>query len=357
MKIVEIRAWQEPVELVRPYTIADRTISAVNLFYVELVDDQGHRGLGSACPSKEVTGESHEACAAALGELDWLKNADPRQLGRLTRLAQEHLGTTPGARAAVDMALYDLLGQILETPVVDLLGRRRRHPLLTSITVGIQSTEAALEETREYLDRGFRCLKVKIGKDFDEDVDRLSRMRELAGPDVLIRVDGNQGYDFDQTVQLQALFEQLDLELVEQPLPRGTEHDQRRLALPLRRFVAADEGIHDARDAFELAQRPEACGIFNIKLMKSGGITGALAISGIAEAAGLELMWGCMDESVISIAAALHTAYACPRTRYLDLDGSFDLAKDLATGGFRLADGALETLDAPGLGVQWRKTP
>lgn len=355
MKIVEVIARREPVELVRPYTIAGRTIRAVDLFYVELVADDGRHGLGSASPSKAVTGESMEACGAALGGVDWLRGEDPRHLGRLTRLAKDHLSTTPAARAAVDMALYDLFGKIVDAPVVDLLGRRRKSPLLTSITVGIQSTESALEEVDEYLGRGFRCLKVKIGNDFDDDLERLSRMRERTGPDVLIRVDGNQGYDFSQTAKLQHLVESLDLELVEQPLPRGSELDQRRLALPLRRLVAADEGVHDARDAFELAQRPEACGIFNIKLMKCGGISGALDISNIAEQAGLELMWGCMDESVVSIAAALHAAYACTRTRYLDLDGSFDLAKDMAEGGFEVVDGAMHLAPGPGLGVHLKK--
>ena len=86
--------------------------------------------------------------------------------------------------------------------------------------------------------------------------------------------------------------------------------------------------------------------------MKCGGVTSALGIAGMAEAANLELMWGCMDESRISIAAALHTAYACPATRYLDLDGSFDLSRDLASGGFVLRDGALHVPDAPGLGVR-----
>jgi L-alanine-DL-glutamate epimerase-like enolase superfamily enzyme len=95
-----------------------------------------------------------------------------------------------------------------------------------------------------------------------------------------------------------------------------------------------------------------ACGIFNIKLMKCGGVRPALRIATIAEIAGIELMWGCMDESIISISAALHAALASPATRYLDLDGSLDLARDVVSGGFVLQDGFLSTSDAPGLGVK-----
>ncbi|MEM6797295.1 MAG: enolase C-terminal domain-like protein, partial [Acidobacteriota bacterium] len=144
--------------------------------------------------------------------------------------------------------------------------------------------------------------------------------------------------------------ERLDIELIEQPLPRSSDSDLCAWPPALRRRVAADESLHDARDALELA-RSEACGIYNIKLMKCGGISGARRIGAVAESAGLELMWGCMDESAISIAAALHAAYASPATRYLDLDGSFDLASDPARGGFSLRNGALHLTGGPGLGV------
>ena len=88
--------------------------------------------------------------------------------------------------------------------------------------------------------------------------------------------------------------------------------------------------------------------------MKCGGIHAARRIAAIAGTAGVELMWGCMDESVVSISAALHAAFSSPATRYLDLDGSLDLARDVADGGFHLEDGVMRTLDAPGLGVTLR---
>src|SRR5206468_7134662 len=112
-----------------------------------------------------------------------------------------------------------------------------------------------------------------------------------------------------------------------------------------------DESLHDEQDALELVRPTRACGIFNIKLMKCGGIQPARGIARIAELAGVRLMWGCMDESRISIAAALHAALASPATRYLDLDGSLDLARDVVSGGFTLEKGVMRTTGAPGLGV------
>jgi L-alanine-DL-glutamate epimerase-like enolase superfamily enzyme len=93
-------------------------------------------------------------------------------------------------------------------------------------------------------------------------------------------------------------------------------------------------------------------GIYNIKLMKCGGLAGAKEIATIAENRGIELFWGCNDESILSIAAALHVAYSCPNTRYIDLDGSLDLAEDLVSGGFTLDDGYMKINPRPGFGVE-----
>ncbi len=353
MKITTVRSWQERVELTRPYTIAFRSVSAVDLFFVEIASDSGKVGLGSASPAEEVTGESAAACAAALAdeELSWLIGEDPRHLGRLCRILRRRLAAAPAARAAVDMALYDLFARALGVPLVDLLGRCH-DKLPTSVTIGIKSTEQALTEADEYLARGFRCLKVKIGRSLDEDVERLHQLRERVGSGVQIRVDANQGYTLEETRQLFARTERLDLELIEQPLPAATLAELSALPESVRERVAADESLCRQKDALALAGTPAVCGIFNIKLMKCGGITSALAIAAIADSAGRELMWGCMDESAVSITAALQAAYASPATRYLDLDGSLDLARDPARGGFVLADGMLRLSEAPGLGVE-----
>jgi L-alanine-DL-glutamate epimerase-like enolase superfamily enzyme len=352
MKIETIQTWKETIELTRPYAISSRSMSAVDLFFVRIQTDSGHAGVGSGSPAEEVTGESPESTEVALGEMadGFLMGADPRHLGTLCRRLRAELGATPAAHAALDMALHDLFCRIVDVPLVDLLGRSHTS-LPTSITIGIKSVEESLAEADEYLALGFRSLKVKVGRSIDGEIEMLHRLRERVGQNIEIRVDANQGYDLKETNQLWQQQEALRLELIEQPLPAETLIVLRSLPQDLRQLVAADESLHGAADAATLAHPPAVCGILNIKLMKCGGVSPALAIGQVAEATGLELMWGCMDESVISISAALHAAFACPRTRYLDLDGSLDLAKDPAQGGFTLEDGELRTLDKPGLGV------
>lgn len=348
---LEVRVAQLP--LARPYTITFRTISDVENVIVVLRDDAGRVGLGCASPEPHVTGETRERCRAALepAALEWLVGADVRELPRLCRTLAARIPDAPAARAAVDIALHDLFAQSLGAPLVDVLGRAH-DTLPTSITIGIKSADEALREADEYVARGFHILKVKVGRALDEDIDRLQQIRAHVGPHVRIRTDANQGYTFDETIRFFAAAERLDLEFVEQPLPARAVDELRRLPEPVRDRIAADESLLSPADAVRLCALPRAAGIFNIKLMKCGGVRPALGIAAVAEAADVSLMWGCMDESCISIAAALHAALASPATRYLDLDGSFDLARDVAEGGFAVEGGHLRTIAAAGLGVR-----
>jgi L-alanine-DL-glutamate epimerase-like enolase superfamily enzyme len=352
MRIEAVEVWREHLPLTKPYTISRETIADVELSFVR-IHAAGLSGAGCASPAVEVTGESPESCRAALDAASHLLVGEEAfAIGRLARRLERELPATPAARAACDMALWDLLGRHLGVAVVDLLGRVH-EALPTSVTIGIQPAAEAVEAAREYVAQGFRALKVKLGRDVGEDTDRLRRIREAVGPGVALRTDPNAGYDAGELRRYLAETASLDLEFCEQPVARGGEAAFDGLDAAERAGLAADESVHDLADAGQLLREPRPYGIFNLKLMKCGGISPAVRIAHLAEGAGVELMWGCNDESRISIAAALHVALASPATRYLDLDGSFDLARDLAGGGFVLADGRLHTAPGAGLGVAW----
>ena len=358
MKLHRIETFREDVPLTRPYTIAFRSVASVRMHFVALHAAGGATGLGCASPEPHVTGETADACAAALhgGALDWLHGADVRELPRLCRALAARMPHAPAARAAVDMALHDLLAQHLGVPLADLLGRAH-DALPTSITIGIKGVDETLDEAREYLGRGFGILKVKLGHSLDEDIARLARLREALPARTVLRVDPNQGYDGNGVRAFVARTRGLRIEFLEQPMPAGDLAGLRALPPEVREQIAADESLLGPADALALLEPPRACGIFNIKLMKCGGVWAARRIADIADTAGVALMWGCMDESAISIAAALHAALASPATRYLDLDGSLDLARDVADGGFSLHDGVMRTTDRAGLGVRWTRPP
>ena len=351
MKIADIEWRSVHVPLTQPYEISRVVTDRVDILYLRMRTDDGLDGWGAASPCDDVTGETPEACEAALAlGADRLVGCDPREATAHSAALSDAIPAAPAARAALDMACLDLAAKRAGLPLADQLGRVHER-LVTSVTIGIQSVEDSLEAAADYVARGFRCLKVKIGKELEADIECLTRLHEAHRDSVAIRVDANEGYDVDATRRFFAATASLDLEFVEQPLP--AREDEAMLALPaeLRQRIALDESLHGPADARRLAGPPAAVGTFVIKLMKCGGPTPALAIAAAAASGGVDLMWGCMDESAISIAAALHAAYASPATRYLDLDGSFDLSSDLARGGFRVVDGHLELTDGPGLGV------
>lgn len=352
MKIKRVSIWKEDLALTRPYTIAYETIDSVAALFVRLETANGLIGLGTASPAEDVTGESVSACETALATRvePILGGSDIRFYRMLLRRLREALAPTPAALAAADIALHDLMGRALGLPLVELLGRAH-DTLPTSITIGIKSVTETLAEAAEYTERGFSIFKVKTGLDVAQDVERLTRLREVYGARVLLRVDANQGYGPDDFRRFESQTRNLDIEFTEQPLPAVDIASMGALPQELRRHCAADESLLGPADALKCLHPPRPFGIFNIKLMKCGGIAPGLAIAELAHLAGIDLMWGCMDESVIGIAAALHAALASPATKYLDLDGHLDLARDVAHGGFKLEKGWMRTTDKPGLGV------
>jgi L-alanine-DL-glutamate epimerase-like enolase superfamily enzyme len=352
LKIVKAEHWTEPLALFRPYRIAGRTITDIENHFVRLQADTGACGYGAASPGDEVTGETLPDCADALdAHLEaCLLGKDLNGFLALIRDCRQALCSGPAALAAVEMAILDLVGKGFNLPVADLFGRRH-HSLPTSVTIGIQDVSQSLHEAQEFISQGFRILKIKIGDVPEQDIELLHRLRETVGPNIGLRVDGNQGYAREDLLAFERKTRDLHLELIEQPLPVGQLEPMRTLPDALRSRCAGDETICTPEDALWCTHPPRPFGIYNIKLMKCGGIIPALKMAGIARMAGIELMWGCNDESRVSIAAALHAAMAASATRYLDLDGSFDLGRDLFQEGFCIQNGELQLTGRPGLGV------
>lgn len=353
MKIKDIKVWSVDLGNTKPYTIAFKTIDEVKNAFVEITLHNGMTGLGAGNPSEYVVGETLDECMVALQEknLEFLIDRDIRELNQLTYEIWKKFPDNPSARAALDIALYDAFTKLLDVPLVKFLGQKIKK-LPTSNTIGIKNVEETLKEAEAYIKQGFKVIKVKLGKDLEEDVERIMKLREKFGSSVLIRIDANQGYSVEQTIQFYGRTYDLDLELIEQPLPAKAISELKSLPKEVRRVVAADESLITPADAIELLKPPKAVGIFNIKLMKCGGISQGLKIADIALHEGVDLFWGCNDESIVSITAALHTAFSCANTKYIDLDGSLDLARDVVKGGFILKDGYMTCSDKPGLGVE-----
>ena len=353
MKITKVSTWKADLVNTKPYTIAFKTIDEVINAFIEITLEDGTTGIGAGSPSEYVTKETLESTIDTLQEknLQYLVGCDITTINQLIFETNQKFPKNPAVCAAIDIALHDAFTRFLKVPLVKYLGQKIIS-MPTSNTIGIKNVEETLKEAEEYGQRGFKILKVKLGIDLSEDIERLVKLREKFGKKFVIRIDANQGYTPEQTIDFYKKTKHLDIELIEQPLPAKNVTGMKQLPEEIRRTLAADESLLSPKDAIELIKPPRAAGIYNIKLMKCGGISNALKIADIALQEGIELFWGCNDESIVSITAALHVAFACSNTKYIDLDGSLDLGKDVVKGGFILNDGVMSCSDKPGLGVE-----
>ncbi|HJN53679.1 MAG TPA: dipeptide epimerase [Flavobacteriaceae bacterium] len=338
----------EEIALTKPYSISYKTTSSIKNLVIKILLKNGVYGLGAASVSKYVVGvDTESSYKNALAYKDELIGKNISSLFQTLELIEKDLLKDPGSRAAFNIALHDVFCKNSNIPLCKFLGQKIK-PLPTSVTVGIKGIKETLEEIEDYSATGFKYIKIKLGQQIDQDIERILKTQERFKNSIKIRVDANQGWSFNDTVRF---FNSVgNIELIEQPLKVSETEECLGFPKELKKIIALDESIVTPENAIKFSSKDYA-GIFNIKLMKCGGISAAREIASTALAKGIDLMWGCNDESIISISAALNTALAYPNTKYLDLDGSLDLAKDIVKGGFVIKKGVMSPVSAPGLGV------
>lgn len=351
MKITEISAKLVRLKLWQDFKIAHGVTTEYEGVVIKIGTDEGLYGLGEASPSKRVTGETVGSVLDVINNLfrPVLIGQNPLDIERITELLDSRVLHNTSAKAAVDIALYDILGKKTQLPLSKLLGGYKDE-ITTSITIGIKGIEETLEEARKLLGEGVKVIKIKIGISPAEDIEKLRLLREELGSGVTLRADANQGYSRTEAVSVLRELEKQEIEFIEQPLPwwdiEGLRIVRDKVGIP----IMADESLHTIHDAMNLIQSG-ACDLFNIKLMKTGGISAARKIAAIAESAGIPCMLGCMVETRIGISAATHLALSNRNIKYADLDGHLYLKEDIVRGGVVTEEGVNRVFETEGLGL------
>jgi len=350
MKITRVEAWPASMHLSEPYTIAYERVEIATNIFLRMDTNRGIIGYGCAAPDEYITGETSESVLQDVNGVvsQSIVGSDPLRMAMLLERLKPLLKVKPSVLAAVDMALFDILGKASNLPLWKLLGGYRDR-MKTSVTIGIISAEETVAHAKEWIARGFSCLKLKGGKDVDSDIDRVLRVREAVGDRIELRFDANQGFSLEDSLKFVERTRNARLELIEQPTPKGQLDLLGRVTSRVPIPVMADESLMTLRDAFRIARR-DLADMVNVKLMKVGGIAEAVQINAVARSAGLEVMVGCMDEAALAIAAGLHFALARPNVAYADLDGHLALSEDPSHGAVILRNGTLFPTNRPGLG-------
>jgi o-succinylbenzoate synthase len=343
------------VPLKTPFKTALRTVNEVEDIVVEIHTDAGNIGYGEAPATAVITGDTHGSIIEAIAKFiaPRLIGQDIANLNRITQLIQTSLEKNSSAKAAVEIAVYDLFGQLYNAPLYKMLGGG--DPVVTTdITISVDYIDKMVADSIQAVERGFQALKIKVGKDIGVDIERIKAIYAAVEDRALLRLDANQGWTAKQAVYaLQTLEDAgVKLELVEQPVKAQDLDGLRYVTERVHTPIMADESVFGPTQVIELI-RMRAADIINIKLMKTGGISNAIHIADIAALHGVECMIGCMLESSISVAAAVHLAVAKANViTKVDLDGPSLCAFNPVDGGVNFNESEISITEAPGLGIR-----
>ena len=354
MKITEVKLGKISVPLRVPFKTALRSVSSVEDIVVEVHTDTGAVGYGEAPPTGAITGDTTGAILGALQDhiIKTVVGRDVDDFEDLMLALNKCIVGNTSAKSAMDMALWDLYGQLYKIPVYKLLGGSRKE-IITDITISVNDPDEMARDAADAVRRGYDTLKIKVGAHPELDVARLTAVRQAIGSDTRIRIDANQGWEPKQAVRLLNQMQEkgLDIEFVEQPVKAhdidGLKYVTERSYVP----VLADESVFSPEDAVRIMQT-RAADLVNIKLMKCGGLYNALKIVSAAEVYGVECMIGCMLEAKISVNAAVHLACAKKIITKIDLDGPVLCSEDPILGGAVFDEQRITVSDEPGLGIK-----
>ncbi len=335
MKIAEVRTAVIKIPLIKPFKTALRTVTQVEDVLVRIVADTGEQGFGEAPPTAVITGETLGSLRSAIMECiaPSIVGMDITDIDGIMHCLHGSIRHNNSAKAAVDMAVYDLYAKSVCRPLYQILGGARSS-IETDLTISVNEPEQMAEDASEAARRGFRILKVKVGTDSSKDIARIKAIRMAAGSDMRIRVDANQAWTPKEAVRIISGMEDagLNIELVEQPVRAEDLAGMKYVTAHTATVILADESVFSPRDAVRIFE-DGAADMVNIKLMKTGGLYEAQKICDIAEMYGKKCMAGCMLESKLAVSAAAHLAAGRSVITAVDLDGPSLCSEDPYDGG------------------------
>ena len=337
-KRMKLRFYPYELQLQHTFTVSSYSRNTTPGVQVE-IDYQGFTGYGEASMPPYL-GQSVESVTAFLQQVDLEQFADPFCLEDILEYVDSLSPGDTAAKAAVDIALHDLVGKMLGAPWYRIWGYDAAKAPSTTFTIGIDTPEVMKEKTLECAGR-FNILKVKLGTDRDKEI--IETIRSVT--DLPLAVDVNQGWgERFQALDMIYWLKEHGVVMVEQPLAIGRYDDQawlnERSPLP----IFADESVQRLPDV------PRMHGLFsgiNIKLMKCTGLREAHRMVELARALGMKVMLGCMTETSCAVSAA---AQLSPAVDFADLDGNLLISNDLFSG-VTVVNGKLTLPSAPGIGV------
>jgi L-alanine-DL-glutamate epimerase-like enolase superfamily enzyme len=350
MKITQTEIWKFSIPM-HPFTIATGTMHFAQNTFIRVHTDAGLTGVGECSAFPMIAGETQATCFEMAKDFAALWK-DKDALAIEDRLAELHLFTAFNAtiKSAFDMALYDLAAKAARQPLYKYLGGKQKEPE-TDLTIGIDTPSNMAATAREFVQKGVRIIKIKLGKNAKEDVERVRLIREAAGEKILLRIDANQGWSYEDALFALQAIGQYTIQFCEQPMRHWNDDKLPELIKQSPVKIMADESVFDHHDAERLI-KAKACDYVNIKFAKSGGIHEAKKIHDVCAQHKIPCMMGGMLESRVALSAFAHFVLAHDNVLFYDMDTCMLGHKtDPVKGGVQYKGFLLQVPETPGIGA------
>ncbi|WP_316815557.1 dipeptide epimerase [Pedobacter nyackensis] len=350
MKIThtEIYRFSIPME---PFMIATGTMHFAQNVLIRIYTDAGIYGVGECSAFPMIVGETQETCLAIAKDFaKILMGKNPLDIPERMNDLSNHVANNNTIKSAFDMALFDISSKNAGMPLYQFLGGQKKS-VETDMTIGIDTVEKMVQSALNFKEQGCRIIKIKLGKDVHDDIERVKQIRQAVGNDITLRLDANQGWSFDDALLALGAMEVFNIEFCEQPMRTWYDDQLPELNLNSPIKIMADESCYSHHDARRLINS-KSCEYINIKFAKSGGILEAQKIHEVALQTGVKCMIGGMLESRIAISAKLHFAFASPNVKFFDLDSCLlGHLIDPVVGGLNYNGYFVDIPDTPGIGA------
>jgi o-succinylbenzoate synthase len=334
-----------------PFTIATGTMHYAQNLFIRIHTDAGIYGVGECSAFPMITGETQATCFEMGKDFAALwKNKDAADIEARMNEVHSHTAFNATVKSAFDMALYDLAAKRTGQPLYQFLGGRLK-PMETDLTIGIGSPEKMAETAVDFKKKGVRMIKIKLGRSGQEDLERVKQIRRAVGEEMILRIDANQGWDFETASFALQNMKPYNIQFCEQPMMYWEDQRLPELKKLSPIPIMADESVFDHHDAERLIAA-NACDYVNIKFAKSGGILEANKINAVCEQHHIPCMMGGMLESRIALSAFAHFALAHDNIIFYDMDTPLlGHKEDPVTGGVRYNGFFITMPDGPGIGA------
>ncbi|MGE7091138.1 mandelate racemase/muconate lactonizing enzyme family protein [Lysinibacillus sp. NPDC048646] len=351
MKIQQVEIFAIQLPLIDPFIISYATYDTMPSIILKMTTDTGIVGYGEAVPDEHVTGESWESTYAVLKHqlVPAILGENPMAFEKIHHKMDRIIKDVPAAKAAIDIACFDIAGKTLQVPVYQLLGGRYHEKFPITHVLSIGTPEEMADEAAKRVEMGYESFKMKVGTEVKHDVARIKAVRERVGEDIAIRVDVNQGWgNASTTLQGLHALKDLNLDWLEQPVDSEDIDGMVEIKSKSAITLMIDEGLRGVREMREIIAKRAADKV-NIKLMKCGGIYPAMKLAVMAEMAGIECQIGSMVESSVGSAAGFHVAFSKKIMTSVELTGPLKFSKDI--GNLHYDVPFICLTEKPGLGV------